>query len=380
MNYKNLMILASLFACGSALAEVKVGIILSETGPAASVGATQLRTVGILPSKLGGQQVQYIVLDDASDPSQAVKDAHKLIDERQIDVLIGPSLSPSSLALLDIVASAETPMISLAGAGAIVSPVDNRRRWVFKTPQSDAQMAELVVTNMSAAGVKSYAFVGFNDAYGDGWLEQMGKYAKLAGIRQVASERYSKTDASVVGQMLKVMSSRPDAVFIAASGTPAALPQVFLHEHGYQGMVYQTHGVANNDFLRIGGKAVEGTLLPAGPVLVAEQLPRSHPARQPALDFVQKYEALPGAGIRSTFAAYLWDASLILDHAIESVPSTVLPGSKDFREALRNAIEKTTDLHATNGVYTMSPSDHLGLDARGRVMVKIVDGKWKLQP
>jgi branched-chain amino acid transport system substrate-binding protein len=184
----------------------------------------------------------------------------------------------------------------------------------------------------------------------------------------------------VTGQILKIVSQRPDAVFIAASGTPAALPQVTLAERGYKGVVYQTHGVANNDFLRIGGKALEGTFVPAGPVLVAEQLPDGHAAKKPALEFIQKYEALPGAGARSTFAAYLWDAQLILNAAIASASAKAKPSTAEFRAALRDAIEGTKGVAGPNGVYNMTPTDHLGLDERSRVLTQIVGGTWKLVP
>ncbi|GGC87249.1 ABC transporter substrate-binding protein [Chelatococcus reniformis] len=361
-----------------AWAQVKVGIIVSATGPAASVGITQQRTAGILPSTLGGLKADYVLLDDASDTSTAVKHAQKLITDDKVDVIIGPSLTPNSLALLDLVTDTGTPMISLAGSALIVSPVDAKRHWTFKTPQSDAQMARIVIDHMQRQGLKSVAFIGFSDAYGEGWIKEMTKLAQAAGIEVVASERYQRTDTSVIGPILKIMSKQPQAVFIAASGTPAALPQTTLAERGYKGVVYQTHGVANNDFLRVGGAALAGTFVPAGPVLVAEQLPDSHAAKAPALDFIRRYEALPGAGARSTFAAYLWDAQLILDKAIAAASAKATPGTPAFRAALRDAIESTRDVAGPNGVYTLSPTDHLGLDERSAVMTQIVDGGWKL--
>jgi branched-chain amino acid transport system substrate-binding protein len=361
-----------------ASAGVKIGVIVSATGPAASVGVTQQRTVQILPKTLGGQEVEYILLDDASDTSTTVKNAQKLIAQDRVDAIVGPSLTPNSLALLDMVTENKLPMISMAGSALIVSPVDEKRRWVFKTPQSDAQMASVVLDHLKKTGIKSIAFIGFSDAYGEGWIKVMTELAKSASIEVVASERYQRTDSSVTGQILKIVSKNPQAVFIAASGTPAALPQTALVERGYRGAIYQTHGVANNDFLRVGGKALEGTFVPAGPVLVAEQLPDGHPAKKKALEFIEKYEALPDAGARSTFAAYLWDAQLILDAAIAKAAQIAQPGTPEFRAALRDAIEATKDIAAPNGVYTMSPSDHLGLDERSRVLTRIVDGKWVL--
>jgi branched-chain amino acid transport system substrate-binding protein len=361
-----------------ARAEVKIGVIVSATGPAASVGVTQQRTVPILPKQLGGQDVRYILLDDASDTSTTVTNARKLITEEKVDVILGPSLTPNSLALLDVISENKTPMISLAGSALIVDPPVDKRRWVFKTPQSDAQMASIVLDHMKRKSIKSVGLIGFSDAYGEGWIKVMTGLLEGNGIKVVASERYQRTDTSVLGQILKIVSQNPDAVFIAASGTPAALPQTTLVERGFKGLVYQTHGVANNDFLRVGGKALEGTFVPAGPVLVAEQLPDNHPAKAAGLDFVKRYEAIPGAGARSTFAAYLWDGQLILNKAVGVAADIAKPGTEEFRVALRDAIENVKDVAGPNGVYNMSPTDHLGLDGRSRVMTQIVNGEWRL--
>jgi branched-chain amino acid transport system substrate-binding protein len=374
----SLLLALAAFVAAPARADLNVGVIVSATGPAASVGVTQHRTVQLLPTTVANQKINYILLDDASDTSTAVKNARKLISENKIDVLLGPSLTPNSLALLDMLVETGTPMISLAGSGAIVDPVDDKRRWAFKTPQSDTNMATIVVKHMLDNGVKRVAFISFNDAYGEGWWREFSKLAELRKLTIVANERYTRTDTSVTGQVLRLMASNPDAVFIAASGTPAVLPQATLAERGYKGKVYQTHGVANNDFLRVGGSKLEGTFVPAGPVLVAEQLPNDHPAKKPSLEFIKKYEAIPGAGARSTFAAYLWDASLILQDAVpRALKGGTKPGTPEFRKALRDAIETTRDVRATNGVYNMSATDHIGLDQRSRVMTRIEKGTWK---
>lgn len=356
---------------------LKVGIILSATGPAASIGQTQKNAVALLPKTLGGMPVAWLVLDDGSDTTGSVKNARKLLSEEHVDVLVGPSLTPSSLAVIDLMGESKTPMISLAGSAAIVEPVA-QRHWVFKTPQSDQQMTTAIVGHMVANGVKTVGFIGFNDAYGEGWGREFGKLAELRKLQIVANERYVRTDTSVTGQVLKLMAARPDAIFIAASGTPAALPQLALAERGFRGRIYQTHGVANGDFLRVGGKALEGTFLPASPMLVAEQLPATHPSRAVALDFVKRYEALYGAGSRSAFAGYLIDASLILDRAVTQARSAAAPGSEAFRSGLRDAIERTRDVVGPSGVFNLSAQDHLGLDQRSRVMVQIRDGKWLL--
>ena len=370
----------AMLAASPALADITVGVIVSATGPAASVGIPQQRTVQILPKTLGGEPVRYVLLDDASDTTTTVKQAKKLIGDEKVDVIVGPSLTPNSLALLDLVKESGTPMISLAGSGTVVEPVDDKRRWAFKTPQSDGQMAQAVVRHMTAQNIRTVGFISFNDAYGEGWAKSFATLAEQNGIKVVASERYQRTDTSVTGQILKILSANPDAVFIAASGTPAVLPQATLVERGFRKPIYQTHGVANNDFLRVGGKSLEGTFLPGSPLLVAEQLPDSHPAKAPSLEFIRRYEALPDAGRRSTFAAYLWDATLILDTMVPQALKAGRPGTPEFRTALRDAVEQARNVVATNGVYTMSATDHLGLDERSRVMIRIEKGGWTLVP
>jgi branched-chain amino acid transport system substrate-binding protein len=270
-------------------------------------------------------------------------------------------------------------MISMAASARIVDPVDAKKRWVFKTPQNDVQMSTAITEHMGNNNVKTVAFIGFSDAYGEGWWQEFSKIAEVRKMKVVASERFNRADTSVTGQILKIMSTNPDAILIAGSGTPAALPQKTLKEKGYKGKIYQTHGVANNDFLRVCGKDCEGTFLPAGPVLVAAQLPDSNHVKKSALNYIHKYEKAHGPGSVSTFGAHAWDAGLLLANAIPAALKKGKPGSKEFRAALRDALEATKDLDAAHGVFNMAPTDHLGLDQRSRVMVKIEGGKWVLQ-
>ncbi|WP_250492840.1 ABC transporter substrate-binding protein [Caballeronia sp. GAWG1-1] len=359
-------------------ADVKIGVTVSATGPAASLGIPEKNTIALLPKEVAGQKVQYIVLDDATDSTQAVKNARKLTSEDHVDALVGSTVVPNSLAMIDIAAETTTPMISMAAAASIVEPMDAKKAWVFKTPQNDILMATAIAQHMSNHGVKTVAFIGFSDAYGESWFKEFTKAAEFAKIRVVANERFARNDASVTGQVLKMMSQNADAVLIAGAGTPAALPQKTLKERGYKGKIYQTHGVANNDFLRVCGKDCEGTFLPAGPLLVAEQLPDSNPVKQAALTYKKAYEGSYGAGSVSTFGGHAWDAGLILQRAIPIALKKGQPGTPAFREALRAAIEGTRDLPASHGIFNMSANDHSGLDQRARVMVEIVGGKWKL--
>ena len=382
MNLKKTLIAlaATLAAATLAHADVNVGVTVSATGPAASLGIPEKNTIALMPQTIGGQKINYIVLDDASDTTQAVSNTRKLITENKVDIILGSTVTPNSLAMIDVVAENQTPMISMAASSRIVEPVDAKKRWVFKTPQNDIMMSLAIATSMADSGVKTVGFIGFADAYGEGWFQEFSKAAGLKGLTIVASERYARTDTSVTGQVLKIVAAKPDAVLVAGSGTPAVLPQRALKERGYAGKYYQTHGVANNDFLRVGGKDVEGTLLPSGPVLVAAQLPATHPVRKSALDYVAKYEAMYGKGSVSTFGAHAWDTGMLMQVAVANALKKAQPGTAEFRAALRDALENTKEVHGAHGIFNMSPTDHLGLDQRARVMVKIESGAWKYQP
>ncbi|MDQ7958221.1 MAG: ABC transporter substrate-binding protein [Rhodocyclaceae bacterium] len=382
MKFKIQALAAVALACAAGLswADLTVGVTLSTTGPAASLGIPQKNTIALMPKTIGGQKVNYVVLDDASDTTTAVNNTRKLITESKADVVIGSSVTPNSLAMIDVVAEGKTPMITLAASARIIEPMDDKKKWVFKTPQNDGMMAQAIVDYMAAKGVKSVAFVGFSDAYGEGWYDVFSKAAAAKNIKLVANERYSRTDTSVTGQALKIMSANPDAVLVAGSGTPAALPQKTLVERGYKGKIYQTHGVANNDFLRVGGKDVEGTILPAGPMLVAEQLPDSNPVKKSALAYVAAYEGANGKGSAATFGGHAWDAGLVLQAAVPEALKKAQPGTPEFRAALRDALEQVKEVAGAHGVFSMTPTDHLGLDSRARVMVTIQNGAWKYLP
>ena len=377
---KPLAFAAALLASALAQADINVGVTLSATGPAASLGIPEKNTIALMPKTIAGEKINYIVLDDASDTTAAVSNTRKLISENKVDIILGSTTTPASLAMIDVVAEAQTPMISIAASARIVEPQDAKKRWVFKTPQNDIMMSLALAEHMANAGIKTVAFIGFSDAYGEGWFNEFSKAAELKKLRIVGNERYARNDTSVTGQVLKIMSTKPDAVLVAGSGTPAALPQKTLKERGYAGKMYQTHGVANADFLRVGGKDVEGTFLPSGPVLVAAQLPATHPVRKSAMAYVDAYEAAYGKGSVSTFGAHAWDAGLLMSAAVPQALKKAKPGTVEFRAALRDSLETVRDMPGAHGIFSLSPTDHLGLDQRGRVMVKIENGAWKYQP
>lgn len=369
-----------LFLSGLAIADVKIGVIASSTGVTAVVGIPQKNTVALLPTEIAGQKIEYIVLDDASDPTNAVTNLKKLLAEHKVDALIGPTTTPAALAMLDFVADAKVPLLTTVGSSALVVPMDDKKKWVFKTTQNDDLIAEAVLAHMHANGIKSVGFIGFNDPYGENWFKVFSPMAEKAGIAITASERYTRTDASVTGQVLKLLAAKPDAVFIAATGGPAILPQSSLLEKGYKGKVYQTHGVATNDFIRIGGAKVEGTLMAGGPMLVADDLPASNPIKAVAQGYIKAYDAKFGTGSTSTFGANTFDAGLLLQKAIPVALKKAQPGSPAFRSALRDALEQTKEVVGAQGVFTMSAQDHNGMDNRARVMMTVKNGHWTLLP
>jgi branched-chain amino acid transport system substrate-binding protein len=363
---------------GAASADINVGVTLSATGPAASLGIPEKNSFELMPTTIGGQKVNWIILDDASDTTKAVTNTKKLITEDKADVIVGSTITPNSLAMIDVVADAETPMVSMAASARIVDPANPKTKWVFKTPQNDALMADAIAVSMKANGVKTMAYIGFADAYGDGWLAEMRRSAQTAGIKIVAEEKYNRNDSSVTGQILKIVAANPDAVLIGAAGTPGATPQKELVVRNYKGKIYQTHGVANPDFLRVAGKDANGTLLPIGPMLVYEQLPDSNPIKKVAAEYITLYEGKYGKDTRTTFGGHAWDAYLMLRVAIPEALKKAKPGTKEFKAALRDALEGIKELVATHGVYTMSPQEHNGLDNRARMMIRIDNGKWML--
>ncbi|HEX7381812.1 MAG TPA: ABC transporter substrate-binding protein [Nevskiaceae bacterium] len=365
----------------SASAQVKVGVTVAETGPAASLGIPERNTIALLPREIGGAKVEYIVLDSGTDTTKAVKNMRKLISDDHVDVVVGPSVSPSSLAMVDVAGETKTPNISLAASAKVVEPVEGPRKWVFKTPQSDALMARAIADALVKQKAATLGFIGYSDAYGQSYLDEMTKAAEAKGIKMVAAERYARTDTSVTGQVLKLLGAHPDAILIAGSGTPSALPERELKSRGYKGIIWQSHGAANEDVLRVCGTDCNGTFLPAGPLLVASQLPADNPIRKEALEYTHLYEAKYGPGTVNTFGGHAWDAGQLLIHALPvALKGGAKPGTEQFRAALRDALEGLHGVVGSQGIFNMSPTNHNGMDDRARVIVEVVDGKWKYRP
>ena len=376
---KALLVTVASLTASAAFAQVNVGITVSQTGPAAALGIPQKNSVAMLPKEFAGQKIEYIVLDDATDPTKAVANARKMIAESKIDYLIGSSGTPATMALVDVAAETKTPYCAMVPNKILVSPMDEKRKWVFKAPQDDALLAEAIAKDMVAKGIKSVGFLGYTDGYGQGWLEAAEQIMPAKGIKVTAVERFQRTDTSVTAQALKILSTSPDAVLIAASGTVAAMPQKALKEQGYNKQIYQTGGVATMEFVRVGGKDVDGTIFPAGPVSVAELLPDSHPSKKISLEYIKEYEALNKQPF-AAFGAHLIDCANMMFTALKPALEKAKPGTPEFRSAIRDGIENSKEIVALHGVFNFTAADHAGLDERARVMIKIVNGKWTLNP
>ena len=357
---------------------VKIGITVPVTGPAAVLGIGAKNAVSLFPKKIGKYDLEVDLIDDASDPTASITNARKFVSQGY-DLIVGSSTSPQSLAIIDVAAESETPQIALGASSRIVEPMDSKRKWVFKTAANDSLMASAVAKHMADKGFKNVAFIGYADAYGESWLTEFSKFAEIRKLKIVSVERFNPKDLSVTGQVLKTMGTHPDAVLIAGSGTPAAMPHIGLKEKNYKGAIYQTHGAANADFLRIGGTALEGAYVPVGSNLVWEQLPNDYPTKKATADFMPRYEALAGKNTRSNFAAQAYDVYLMLEKAVPEAGKKAKPGTREFRHALRDALENIKDLKANAGVFNMSPTDHSGLDQRARVIVTVEKGQWKLE-
>jgi branched-chain amino acid transport system substrate-binding protein len=365
----------SMLLSGSVAAQqITIGVTLGATGPGASLGVHYKNAYQLFPKTLGGQPVEYIMLEDATDATIAAKNARKLITEDKVDAIMGSVSVPSTTQVAQISTETKTPMIALS---PVALPPD-KLEWVFVVPQPVSLMMGAVVEHMKAHNIKTVGYIGFTDSWGDLVLKAFEQYAGPAGMTIVASERYARADTSVSGQAIKILAANPDAVVVGGSGTGGALPQLALVERNYKKQIYHNHGTVNREFIKVGGKAVEGAIAPTGPLIVFEELPTSNPIKAVAGDFVTRYEEKFGAGSRNAFAGYSYDGFLLLNAAVPAAMAKAKPGTPEFRLALRDALESVKNVVGTHGVYNMTAKDHTGLDTRARVLVQVENGAWRL--
>ena len=372
---KALAAAAALAACGTALADITIGVIAPLTGPASGLGIPVGNEVKLWPKEIAGEKLNVILMDDASDPTQGVTNAKRFVSQDKVDVIMGSVATPVAAAIAQVATESQTTQI----AWSPVALPPGKDHWVFRLPQSNAVMGYAVLEHMKKQGIKSVGFLGYSDAYGETWLTDFKPMAEKAGIKFGPVERFARADTSVTGQALKLMSANPDAILVVASGSGAAMPEMALRERGYKGKVYQTHAAATRDLIRVGGKAVEGTFVVSGPAVLAEQLPDAHPSKQEAIKFVQQYEKAYGPGSRNQFAGHAYDSMIVMEKAVPIALKKAKPGTPEFRAALRDAFEHIGRTVLAHGVLNWTAQDHWGYTNDTGVMMKAVDGQFKVE-
>ena len=367
--------IATLVVAGAALADITIGVTLPLTGPASGLGIPMNNQFKLWPATIAGEKVKLVILDDATDPTNAVKNARRFVTDDKVDLIIGSAATPGAIAVADVAVETQTPQ--LAASPAQLPP--GKDTWTFRLPQSNAVMSHAIVAHMTRQGVKTVGFLGYTDAYGEGWLKDFTPLAEKAGIKVVATERFARTDTSVTAQALKLVSANPDAMLIVASGSGAAMPHKAVVERNFKGKIYQTHAAATRDLMRVGGKDVEGAFVVSGPVIAPEQLPDSHPSKKTAIDFVTQYEKANGAGSRNQFAGHAYDALIALQKAVPIALKKGKPGTKEFRAGLREAFETMGRTIFAHGIMNWTKDDHWGYTNETGVIVKVVNGDWKVE-
>jgi branched-chain amino acid transport system substrate-binding protein len=354
--------------------EITIGITLTTTGPGAALGIPERNALEFVAKEIGGVPLKVIVLDDGGDPTNATTNARRFVTESKADIIMGSSTTPPTIAVSNVANEVGIPHIGLSPFP--ITP--ERMKWSVSMPQPIPIMGKVLYQHMKAHNIKTVGYIGYSDSYGDLWFNDFKSQGVAMGMTLVDEERFARPDTSVTGQVLKLVAANPDAVLIGASGTAAGLPQTELRARGYTGLIYQTHGAASMDFIRIAGKAAEGVLMASGPVMDPEDQPDSALTKKPGLVLDKAYEAKYGPNSRSQFAGHSFDAFLVLERIIPVALKTAKPGTPEFREAIRQALLTERDIAASQGVYNFTDKDRYGLDDRSRILLTVKDGKYVL--
>jgi branched-chain amino acid transport system substrate-binding protein len=352
--------------------EITIGISISTTGPAAALGIPERNALEFVPKEIGGVPLKLVVLDDGGDPTTATTNARRFVTESKADIIMGSSTTPPTIAVSTVANEAGIPHFGLAPF-----PINEARmKWSVAMPQPIPIMGKVLYEHMKAHNIKTVGYIGYSDSYGDLWFNDFKAQAVPMGLTMVDEERFARPDTSVAGQVLKLVAANPDAILVGASGTAAALPQTALRERGYKGLIYQTHGAASMDFIRIAGPAAEGVIMSSGPVMSPETQPDSALTKKPGMALNTAYEAKYGPNSRSQFAGHSYDAFEILKRVVPVALKTSKPGTPEFREAIRQALMSQKDMAASQGVYNFTEKDRYGLDDRSRIILTVKDGKY----
>jgi branched-chain amino acid transport system substrate-binding protein len=371
--------LAAVLIAAPALAqsnEIVIGISITTTGPGAALGIPERNALEFVPKEIGGVPLKVIVLDDAGDPTTATTNARRFVTESKADIIMGSAITPSTIAISNVANEAGVPHIGLAPFP--ITP--ERAKWSVDMPQAVPIMGKVLYQHMKAHNIKTVGYIGYSDSYGDLWYGDLKKQGEPLGLQVVDDERFARPDTSVTGQVLKLVAANPDAVLIGASGTAAGLPQTELRNRGYKGLIYQTHGAASMDFIRIAGPAAEGVIMASGPVMDPEDQPDSALTKKPGLALNTAYEAKYGPNSRSQFAGHAYDAFKVLERVIPVALKKAKPGTQEFRDAIREAFISEHEIAATQGVYNFTEKDRNGLDDRSRILLTVKNGKYVLIP
>ena len=352
--------------------EITIGISITTTGPAAALGIPERNALEFVAKEIGGVPLKVIVLDDGGDPTNATTNARRFVTESKADIIMGSSTTPPSIAISNVANEAGIPHFGLAPFP--ITP--ERAKWSVDMPQPVPIMGKVLYEHMKAHNVKTVGYIGYSDSYGDLWFNDFKNQAVPMGMTVADEERFARPDTSVTGQVLKLVAANPDAILVGASGTAAALPQSELRERGYKGLIYQTHGAASMDFIRIAGKAAEGVIMASGPVMSPETQADSALTKKPGLALNAAYEGKYGPSSRSQFAGHSYDAFLVLERVIPVALKAGKPGTPEFREGIRQAFLTERDIAASQGVYNFTEKDRYGLDDRARIILTVKDGKY----
>jgi len=370
------LLLALCAAAWPALAQepIRIGSVLSLTGPAAFLGDPELKTLNLYVERLNagggvlGRKLELVHYDDASDASKANTFAKRLIEQDKVDFIIGGTTTGSTMAMVPLIEKAGVPFISLAGGVAVVEPV---KKWVFKTPHTDRMAAEKVFEDMKKRGITRVGLLSETSGFGQSGRKETQAAAARYGITLVADETYAPKDTDMTAQLTKIRNAEGvQAVFVFGLGQGPAIATRNFQQLAIKLPLYHAHGIASDEFIKLTGAAAEGVRLPAAALIVAKQLPTSDPQKAVVLAYDKAYRDRYKEDV-STFGGHAYDALMILTDAIKRA------GSAD-RAKVRDAIEQTRGYMGTGGLVNLSPTDHLGLDLSAFRMLEIRNGDWVL--
>jgi len=351
---------------------IKIGGIFATTGPAAALGQPEADTARMIEEMVNaeggidGRPLQIIIRDTKGDETEALKAIMELVEKEGVIAIAGPSRSGTTLGIIDAIEKAEVPLVSCAAAAKITTPV---KKWVFKTPQTDAHAVETIFDYLNDKGISKIAVISASSGFGVAGLEQLEAQAEGAGIAITTAEQFQDTDTDMTSQLTRIKGTDAEAVVCWGIGPAPALVAKNMMQLQMEIPLIQSHGVANKRFIEAAGDAANGVILPAGKLLVADQLDDSEAQKEVLLAYKEAFETKYERDA-DTFGGHSWDA-------VQIILAGIREGGED-RAAVRDAIESTTGFIGTGGVFNYTAEDHYGLTADAFVMIEIVDGEWQL--